>query len=1721
MTSFTPAYEKWITRRSEESRIRILIAIGIVITLLLLNVAAVSADVSADNSTDMNVSRLTSTPDITTIPETQPGSPAVTSDPVMPAPDSILNTGFETEIINNRLSSLLNPSTADEDHTFHTATRFTQAQRDAAAASYRKIREAFLLHGNTAPVSEGEFQIEAAFNTSNGPATVAMDPGGVPHYFGPYANYANSPMPMGNVASVTIDSEGSGYTTAPPVTIADAYFTGSGATAAATITGGAVSSITVTNPGRNYTAPVIIIGESPLGADESANATATLGGPFTSGMRKFVDTLPGLNIAGANNLGNYIPVAVADTGAYPGSDYYEIELGEFTQKMHSDLPPTTLRGYRQVNTADPNLNRFMYLGPLIVAHNGTPVRVKFINSLPIGAGGNLFIPVDTTVMGAGMGPQGMNVSPVYYTQNRAELHLHGGATPWISDGTPYQWITPAGEITAYPEGVSVYNVPDMADPGPGNQTFFYTNQQSARLMFYHDHAHGITRLNVYAGEAAGYLVTDQQEQDMIDGTDLTGINPTHTKVLPDIGIPLIIQDKTWVDNRTIAAQDPTWNWGTNPGLPITGDLWYPHVYMTVQNPSLDSGNNAYGRWHYGPWFYPPTDIAHGPVANPYIGNLNFTGEPPIIPGTPNPSTPGEAFMDTPIVNGVAYPNVTLDPKVYRFRILNACNDRAVNLQLYVADANVTTADGRNNTEVRMVPASRGTPGFPASWPTDGREGGVPDPATRGPSFIQIGTEGGFLPAPVVVPNQPVTFVSDPARFDYGNVDRHALVLMSAERADVLVNFSGYAGKTLILYNDAPAAYPAGDPRYDYYTGSPDLTDSGGAPTVQAGYGPNVRTIMQIKVNNVAPTANNLTTLNSVFAKTATKRGVFESSQPPIIIPQVAYRSAYDQTFTQNYYSQINDHFKEFTSLSGSVINITFQPKALHDEMGAVYDQYGRMSAMLGVEVPSPTSVTAQFMPYGYDSPPTDVIMTSLGEFNGVQAGDGTQIWKISHNGVDSHPIHWHMYNVQVINRVGWDGNVRAPDPAELGWKETVRVSPLEDTIVALRPVAVTVPFEVPDQIRAIAPTEALGNPLPAPPGGGWFDPMGNGITTNGLDMVPNHLVNYGWEYVWHCHILAHEEMDMMHAQAISVNTPATPPDTLMSGEVTDLTNTTAVYLAWTDQSTNETDWIIQRSNLTDSIWYDFKTVPSYSGPQTGVPAMAIDNSIPVDTNPPYKYRVEAANIVGDDFVYDGGVVFPTATRNTTPSGINVSQTIAAPVADFLPLSATGVAPLTVSFSDRSSGSPTGWNWDFGDGNFAADNGQQNPNHTYELPGNYTVKLTAMNTGGSNLSITTGTVNVTAAPLQPVPTANFANVTPREGTAPFTVTFTTAGSSSIPASWATWRWTFGDGTFSSVQNPTHTYLRGGNYTVSLAATNLGGTDVMTRVGYINVSAPVDKIGFYIDGTWYLDYNGNGVYDPGVDKAYGFGAPGVIPVVGDWNGDATTKIGFYINGTWYLDYNGNGVYDPGVDKAYSFGAPGFTPVVGDWNGDGKTEIGFYINGTWYLDYNGNGVYDSGVDKVYGFGAPGFTPIVGDWNGDGKIEIGIYINGTWYLDYNGNGVYDPGVDKAYGFGAPGFTPIVGDWNGDGKTEIGFFVDGTWYLDYNGNGVYDPGVDKAYGFGAPGFIPVIGDWSGDGTAKIGFFVGGTWYLDYNGNGVYDPGVDKVYGFGAPGFKPIVGKWI
>ena len=994
-------------------------------------------------------------------------------------------------------------------------TKILPADREAAAANFKATYWPTQA-GNVHPVMIRETAAanprETYSATQVGHVHPVMDPGGVPHYFGPYPNWAYTPLPKGPVTGITLDSGGSGYKD-PIVMIHDVYDTGMGAKATATAdpVTGAITNITLTDGGMNYTAPFVMIMNATDPQGTGAMATATIGdvsGSLSGGVRKFVDQLPGLGAANANQNGQYIPVAVPDTTTYLGCDYYVIELGQYAEKLHSDLPPTTLRGYRQVNTNDSTVSKFHYLGPLIIAKKDTPVRIKFINNLPTGTDGNLFLPVDHTAMGAGMGPLMHNATPMDYLENRATIHLHGGFVPWISDGSPHQWTTPANDTTPYPNGVSVYNVPDMdngSEPN-GTLTFYYNNEQSARLMFFHDHSWGITRLNVYAGEAAGYLLTDEIEQDLINGTNVTGVNPGLQQLLPDLGTPLIIQDKTFVDNSTIAAQDPTWNRGTTPPVPNTGDLWYPHVYMPAQNPYDLSGANAFGRWHYAAWFWPPaTDLTHPPVANPYYDPVNAPWEPPEIPGTPNTSMVGEAFMDTSLVNGAAYPNMTVEPKAYRFRILNAADDRFWNLQLYVANSTIVTADGRTNTEVSMVPAAPNA-SWPVDWPTDGRAGGVPDPLTAGPSFIQIGTEGGFLPAPVVVDNQPITWNMDQTSFNFGNVDKHALLLGCAERADVIVDFSQYAGKTLILYNDAPAAFPALDTHYDYYTGNPDQMDIGGAPSTKAGYGPNTRTIMQIKVAPASQpiAAYNLTALKAAFAKTATKKGVFETSQDPILVPMAGYNSAYNATFPADQYVRQHYNSLTFKTLSGNNVTIPLQPKAIQDEMGEAYDlDYGRMSGMLGLELPATAAGAQNFMLYPFTSPPVEVIKDSgvIGEPMAV-ASDGTQIWKITHNGVDTHPIHVHLFNAQLINRVAWDGKILPPDDNELGWKETVRVNPLEHTIVALRPTAPkNQPFEVPNSVRSIDPSMRDGVVLPGPLGG-YKDPQGNPV------IVVNHKVNY-------------------------------------------------------------------------------------------------------------------------------------------------------------------------------------------------------------------------------------------------------------------------------------------------------------------------------------------------------------------------------------------------------------------------------------------------------------------------------------------------------------------------------------------------------------------------------------------------------------------------------------
>jgi len=138
--------------------------------------------------------------------------------------------------------------------------------------------------------------------------------------------------------------------------------------------------------------------------------------------------------------------------------------------------------------------------------------------------------------------------------------------------------------------------------------------------------------------------------------------------------------------------------------------------------------------------------------------------------------------------------------------------------------------------------------------------------------------------------------------------------------------------------------------------------------------------------------------------------------------------------------------------------------------------------------------------------------------------------------------------------------------------------------------------------------------------------------------------------------------------------------------------------------------------------------------------------------------------------------------------------------------------LDVAFLDKSSGDPAGWTWDFGDGHAGT---RQDPTHTYAKAGDYQVKLTASNDGGSDSQTTTVTV-------KPVPPAA-ADFTSKQDAGTLDVRFSDS-STGKPTRWS---WDFGDGHVVNRQNPTHTYAKARDYQVKLTIKGVGGSDSKTR------------------------------------------------------------------------------------------------------------------------------------------------------------------------------------------------------------------------------------------------------------------------------------------------------
>ncbi len=176
-----------------------------------------------------------------------------------------------------------------------------------------------------------------------------------------------------------------------------------------------------------------------------------------------------------------------------------------------------------------------------------------------------------------------------------------------------------------------------------------------------------------------------------------------------------------------------------------------------------------------------------------------------------------------------------------------------------------------------------------------------------------------------------------------------------------------------------------------------------------------------------------------------------------------------------------------------------------------------------------------------------------------------------------------------------------------------------------------------------------------------------------------------------------------------------------------------------------------------------------------------------------------------------------------------------PTVDFTASPTAGGLPLTVSFTDHSSGQPTDWYWDFGDGGSSS---EQHPVYTYAEPGTYAVTLTVSGEEGMDSRTKPDYIQAVAG----APSVDFLadSVT---GTEPLTVQFSDLSTNS-PTAWA---WNFGDGATSAEQHPSHTYTQAGSYTVTLAATNAAGQGANSKEAYITVQAPVLSAAFAADVT----------------------------------------------------------------------------------------------------------------------------------------------------------------------------------------------------------------------------------------------------------------------------------
>jgi spore coat protein A len=582
----------------------------------------------------------------------------------------------------------------------------------------------------------------------------------------------------------------------------------------------------------------------------------------------------------------------------------------------------------------------------------------------------------------------------------AVVHLHGAEVLSASDGHPEAWWTPG-----------------LAQRGRGfvSTGYNYPNSQEATTLWFHDHALGVVRENVYAGLAGFYFIRDNR--------DTGAANNPITLPSGNQEVELMLADKQFDTNGQLLFPD-----GTPPDNP-TGL------------------NGAPGNPDKHPFWVP------------------------------------EFFGDVITVNGKSWPTLSVQPRRYRFRLVNGSNARFYIMGLF------------NQAGVDMH--VNGAPG-PAIW--------------------QIGTDGGFLNNPVKL-NDPANGANACAGSPVGNnTDTGAaskcLFLAPAERADVIIDFAGQAGKTFTMKNFAVIPFPSGGP---VGFGAPDATSDG--------------LVMQFAVNQALQGTD--TTFNPAGAHPALRASPIVNIKP----------------------SGNGDKLRQLI---------------LVEEEGNTADIDGP-GAPDGDGDPVESLINNTKW-NGNREGTTTVVPGSTSNGRGISATEvpregSTEVWEVANLTGDAHPIHIHLVQFQVISRQNFDvdayladwiasfpggtfngftfargvyipgfgppgnyqtlngagavgGNlnfkaakytsqgacaggacpVTAPDPVDAGWKDTIKMYPGTIVRLALRWAPTTVPA---------------------------------GGVSAGQNLFPFDPTTGGPGYVEHCHILDHEDNEFMRPMLIA------------------------------------------------------------------------------------------------------------------------------------------------------------------------------------------------------------------------------------------------------------------------------------------------------------------------------------------------------------------------------------------------------------------------------------------------------------------------------------------------------------------------------------------------------------------------------------------------------------